>query len=60
MTADAGDGGAAVGRYLLLGLGVGRHIDGLVDAYYGPPALAERVAQAPLTDPDAWSKRVAP
>ncbi len=41
----------AVGRYLLLGLGVGRHIDGLVDAYYGPPALAHRVAHAPLVDP---------
>jgi hypothetical protein len=36
----------AVGRYLLLGLGIGRHIDGLVDAYYGPPALAERAALA--------------
>jgi len=51
VTADDGDRGAAVDRYLLLGLGLGRHLDGLVDAYYGPPALAERVAQAPLTDP---------
>jgi hypothetical protein len=36
----------AVGRYLLLGLGIGRHVDGLVDAYYGPPALAGRAALA--------------
>jgi len=30
-----------VDRYLTLGLHLGRHIDGLVDAYYGPPSLAE-------------------
>jgi hypothetical protein len=29
-------------RYLLLGLRLGRHVEGLVDAYYGPPELAER------------------
>ena len=32
-----------VDRYLTLGLRLGRHVDGLVDAYYGPPALAESV-----------------
>ena len=32
-----------VDRYLELGLRIGRHIDGFVDAYYGPPALARRV-----------------
>lgn len=32
-----------VERHLLLGLRLGRHIEGLVDAYYGPPELAERV-----------------
>jgi hypothetical protein len=42
----------AVDRYLLLGLGIGRHIEGFVDAYYGPPALAERVALAPPASPD--------
>jgi hypothetical protein len=36
--------GGAVGRYLRLGLGIGRHIEGLVDAYYGPGVLAERAA----------------
>jgi hypothetical protein len=30
-------------RYLALGLALGKHVDGLVDAYYGPPELADRV-----------------
>ncbi len=46
MTPADSEAAGAVGRYLLLGLGIGRHIDGLVDAYYGPPALAERAALA--------------
>lgn len=33
-----------VDRYLELGLRLGRHVDGLVDSYYGPAELAERVA----------------
>ena len=36
-----------VDRYLEVGLRAGRHLDGLVDAYYGPPALAARVADEP-------------
>jgi hypothetical protein len=32
-----------VERYLLLGLRLGRHVDGLVDAYCGPPELARAV-----------------
>ena len=32
-----------VASYIELGLRLGRHIDGLVDAYYGPPELAQRV-----------------
>jgi hypothetical protein len=32
-----------VERYLLLALRLGRHIDGFVDFYYGPPELAARV-----------------
>jgi hypothetical protein len=40
-------------RYLLLGLRLGRHVDGLVDSYYGPPELAAAVeAEEPL-DPAA-------
>ncbi len=40
-----------VERYVGLGLAVGRHIPGYVDAYYGPPALAERAAAGPPEDP---------
>ncbi|MEI7859138.1 MAG: hypothetical protein WCI26_04830 [Acidimicrobiales bacterium] len=42
-----GDG--LVEDYLRLGLRLGRHIDGMVDAYYGPAALAEAVAAEPVT-----------
>ena len=31
-------------RYLLLGLGVGRLQEGIVDAYYGPPGIADEAA----------------
>jgi hypothetical protein len=34
------DRAGLVESYLLLGLRIGRHIDGLVDAYYGPAALS--------------------
>ncbi len=43
--------------YLSLGLALGRHIDGFVDYYYGPPALAERAASAPPEAPDALADR---
>jgi hypothetical protein len=39
--------------YLLLGLRLGRHVDGLVDAYYGPPELKEQVDAEPLVEPAA-------
>lgn len=32
-----------VERYVRLGLGLGRHLDGLVDAYYGPPSWRAEV-----------------
>ena len=41
-------------RYLELGLRLGRHVDGLVDAYYGPPEIAERVEAEEPRDPRAW------
>jgi hypothetical protein len=41
----------AVERYLTLGLQVGRHVDGIVDAYYGPPELAAAVDAEPPADP---------
>lgn len=40
-----------VERYLTLGLRLGRHVDGLVDAYYGPPAIAEAVEREELRKP---------
>ena len=40
--ADTLPGSTIVDRYLELGLRLGRHVDGFVDAYYGPPALASR------------------
>jgi hypothetical protein len=39
---------AVVPSYLELGLALGRHIDGLVDAYYGPREPAERIAAEPV------------
>jgi hypothetical protein len=41
-----------VEEYLKLGQRLGRHIDGLVDAYYGPPELAAAVATEPVVPPD--------
>ncbi len=40
-------------HYILLGLRLGRHVDGLVDAYYGPDELKEEVAAEPLAEPGA-------
>lgn len=41
------------GRYLELGLRVGRLVPGYVDAYYGPAELKDRVEAEPLRDPVA-------
>ena len=39
----------AAERFLELGLRLGRHVDGLVDSYYGPPELKEQVdAEEPV------------
>jgi hypothetical protein len=38
-------------EYIKLGLRLGRHVDGLVDAYYGPPELKVEVDAEPLSDP---------
>jgi len=40
-------------RYLRLGLRLGRHVDGIVDAYFGPPVLQAAVAAEPLLEPRA-------
>ncbi|MGH3115790.1 MAG: hypothetical protein ACRDQ2_01470 [Gaiellales bacterium] len=40
---------SAAERYLRLGLQLGRHVEVIVDAYFGPPGLAASVAaEAPL------------
>ena len=38
-------------RYLTLGLQLDRHVDGTVDAYFGPPELAEVVRAEPPPEP---------
>src|SRR3989442_13112325 len=43
----------AARRYLLLGLRLGRHVDGLVDGYYGPPELREQADAGPVQEPAA-------
>jgi len=42
---------SAAERYLELGLRLGKHVDGLVDAYYGPPELKEQVDAEEPVDP---------
>ena len=44
---------SAAERYLRLGLQLGRHVDGIVDAYFGPPELAAAVEAEPPVDPRA-------
>jgi hypothetical protein len=39
--------------YIRLGLRLGRHVDGLVDSYYGPPELRQEVEAEPMRDPAA-------
>lgn len=48
--------GSTVERYLLLGLRLGRHVDGFVDAYYGPPDLAARAQAEPPVPPAALAQ----
>jgi hypothetical protein len=44
---------SAAERYLRLGLQLGRHVDGIVDAYFGPPETAAAVEAAPPVEPRA-------
>ena len=44
---------SVVERYLRLGLQLGRHVDGIVDAYFGPPELAAAVEAEPPVEPRA-------
>ena len=43
--------GTVAERYLRLGLRVGRHVEGIVDPYLGPPELAAGVAVAAPVEP---------
>lgn len=43
--------GSPAERYLQLGLRVGRHVEGIVDAYFGPPELAAAIEAAPPVEP---------
>lgn len=43
--------GDLIAEYLELGLALGRHVDGLVDAYYGPADLSARAAAEPARPP---------
>jgi hypothetical protein len=43
--------GDAVERYLRLGLQLDRHVDGIVDSYFGPPELSAEVKSAPPANP---------
>ena len=44
---------AVTERYLQLGLQLDRHVEGIVDAYFGPPELAAAVEAAPPVEPRA-------
>ena len=46
--------------YLELCLRLGRHIDGLVDAYYGPPEISEQVEAEELREPRPWCVTLPP
>jgi hypothetical protein len=46
-------------QYLELALRLGKHLDNLVDSYYGPPEIAERVEAEGLREPAALAEDAA-
>ena len=48
---------ALVEEYLRLGLALGRHVDGFVDAYYGPPELRAQAEAEPPQAPATLADR---
>lgn len=46
-------------RYVQLALRLGKHLDGLVDGYFGPPELKDSVAAEEPTAPDALGEEAA-
>lgn len=54
IVAEATDGlPSIIERWLRLGLRTGRHVDGFVDAYFGPATIAATVASEPVAEPGA-------
>jgi hypothetical protein len=53
------DGNGHAERYLRLGLELGRHADDIVDAYFGPPELAEAVNAAGPVSPGRLAETAA-
>ncbi len=45
--------------YVELGLRLGRHVDGLVDSYYGDPAVKVRIDAEPPSEPSALAEDAA-
>ncbi|MDE3086646.1 MAG: DUF885 domain-containing protein [Acidobacteriota bacterium] len=54
---SAGAAAGCVAQYLEIGLGLGRHVEGLVDAYYGPAELAAQTAAEPPRAPALLADR---
>jgi hypothetical protein len=52
VSAAAAGSRGSVSRYIELGLALGRHIDGFVDAYYGPPGPAASAATGSPLPPE--------
>src|SRR5262249_43738014 len=46
-------------EYLELGLRLGRHMDGLVDSYYGPAEIKARIDAEDLREPDSLAEDAA-
>ena len=46
-------------EYIELGLRLGRHLDGLVDSYYGPAEIKERIDAEELRDPGSLAEDAA-
>jgi hypothetical protein len=46
-------------EYIELGLRLGKHLDGLVDSYYGPPEIKERIDAEELREPSSLAEDAA-
>jgi hypothetical protein len=46
-------------RYVLLGLRLGKHLDGLIDGYFGPPELKDAVDAEEPAAPEALGEEAA-